>query len=91
MSFSSFTCIISILKGSIISGLCLLPGKFITQWLVLVDIEYNTSYLQGGIILFFQVYLDFGLAIPKLSVHGMISSVKELLELAPINKASYWS
>lgn len=37
-------------------------------------------------ILYFQVYLDFGLAIPKLSVHGMISSVKELLELAPIKK-----
>ncbi|KAL2323182.1 hypothetical protein Fmac_027561 [Flemingia macrophylla] len=37
--------------------------------------------------LLLQVYLDFGLAIPKLSVHGMISSMKELLELAPINKA----
>lgn len=35
---------------------------------------------------YFQVYLDFGLAIPKLSVHGMISSIKELLELAPANK-----
>jgi len=33
-----------------------------------------------------QVYLDFGLAIPKLSVHGMTSSLKELLELAPIKK-----
>lgn len=33
-----------------------------------------------------QVYLDFGLAIPKLSVHGMISSIKELLELAPTKK-----
>ncbi|OMO73719.1 Amidohydrolase 2 [Corchorus olitorius] len=36
-----------------------------------------------------QVYLDFGLAIPKLSVHGMISSVKELLELAPIKKVMF--
>lgn len=36
----------------------------------------------------YQVYLDFGLAIPKLSVHGMISSVKELLELAPIKKVT---
>ncbi|XP_019433703.1 PREDICTED: protein fluG-like isoform X1 [Lupinus angustifolius] len=36
-----------------------------------------------------QVYLDFGLAIPKLSVHGMISSVKELLELAPLNKVMF--
>ncbi|KOM28178.1 hypothetical protein LR48_Vigan511s000100 [Vigna angularis] len=35
------------------------------------------------------VYLDFGLAIPKLSVHGMISSMKELLELAPLNKVMF--
>lgn len=38
-----------------------------------------------------QVYLDFGLAIPKLSVHGMISSVKELLELAPLNKVTVYT
>lgn len=38
--------------------------------------------------LLIQVYLDFGLTIPKLSVHGMISSLKELLELAPINKVT---
>ncbi|KAK7267800.1 hypothetical protein RIF29_20479 [Crotalaria pallida] len=36
-----------------------------------------------------QVYLDFGLAIPKLSVHGMISAVKELIELAPLNKVMF--
>lgn len=41
--------------------------------------------------LHFQVYLDFGLAIPKLSIHGMISSVKELLELAPIKKVSSYA
>ena len=41
--------------------------------------------------LHFQVYLDFGLAIPKLSTHGMISSVKELLELAPIKKVSSYA
>ncbi|KAK7345484.1 hypothetical protein VNO77_16088 [Canavalia gladiata] len=35
------------------------------------------------------VYLDFGLAIPKLSVHGMITSVKELLDLAPSNKVMF--
>jgi hypothetical protein len=28
------------------------------------------------------------LAVPKLSVHGMISSVNELLELAPIKKVT---
>lgn len=43
----------------------------------------EASYLAS---VYPQVYLDFGLAIPKLSVHGMISSLKELLELAPINK-----
>ena len=37
-------------------------------------------------LLISQVYLDFGLTIPKLSVHGMISALKELLELAPIKK-----
>ncbi|XP_073062854.1 protein fluG isoform X2 [Primulina eburnea] len=36
-----------------------------------------------------QVYLDFGLAVPKLSFHGMLSSVKELLELAPIKKVMF--
>ncbi|KAF7818658.1 protein fluG [Senna tora] len=46
----------------------------------------EASYLAS---VYSQVYLDFGLAIPKLSVHGMISSVKELLELAPINKVMF--
>ncbi|XVF07814.1 hypothetical protein REPUB_Repub06bG0172400 [Reevesia pubescens] len=46
----------------------------------------EASYLAS---VYPQVYLDFGLAIPKLSVHGMISSVKELLELAPIKKVMF--
>ncbi|KAI9086321.1 hypothetical protein K1719_031775 [Acacia pycnantha] len=46
----------------------------------------EASYLAS---VYPQVYLDFGLAIPKLSVHGMTSSVKELLELAPINKVMF--
>ncbi|KAK7267802.1 hypothetical protein RIF29_20481 [Crotalaria pallida] len=46
----------------------------------------EASYLAS---VYSQVYLDFGLAIPKLSVHGMISSLKELLELAPINKVMF--
>ncbi|XP_061353912.1 protein fluG [Gastrolobium bilobum] len=48
----------------------------------------EASYLAS---VYSQVYLDFGLAIPKLSVHGMISSVKELLELAPLNKVMFSS
>ncbi|KAK9158677.1 hypothetical protein Scep_005251 [Stephania cephalantha] len=46
----------------------------------------EASYLAS---VYSQVYLDFGLAVPKLSVHGMISSVKELLELAPIKKVMF--
>ncbi|KAK7392505.1 hypothetical protein VNO78_20946 [Psophocarpus tetragonolobus] len=46
----------------------------------------EASYLAS---IYSQVYLDFGLAIPKLSVHGMVSSMKELLELAPINKVMF--
>lgn len=46
----------------------------------------EASYLAS---VYSQVYLDFGLAIPKLSVHGMITSVKELLELAPIKKVMF--
>ncbi|KAL7599883.1 hypothetical protein Lser_V15G22337 [Lactuca serriola] len=46
----------------------------------------ETSHLAS---IYHQVYLDFGLAIPKLSVDGMISTVKELLELAPIKKVMF--
>ena len=37
----------------------------------------------GGLL---QVYLDFGLAVPKLSVKGMQSAVSGLLELSPLSK-----
>ncbi|RAL51658.1 hypothetical protein DM860_010376 [Cuscuta australis] len=46
----------------------------------------EASYLAS---VYSQVYLDFGLAVPKLSYHGMVSSVKELLELAPMNKVMF--
>ncbi|KAH7512035.1 hypothetical protein FEM48_Zijuj12G0047800 [Ziziphus jujuba var. spinosa] len=46
----------------------------------------EASYLAS---VYSQVYLDFGLTVPKLSVHGMVSSVKELLELAPIKKVMF--
>ncbi|XP_026403304.1 protein fluG-like isoform X1 [Papaver somniferum] len=48
----------------------------------------EASYLAS---VYPQVYLDFGLAVPKLSIHGMISSVKELLELAPTKKVVFSS
>ncbi len=38
-----------------------------------------------------QVYLDYGLAIPFLSVNGMRSTLRQLLELAPTTKLMYSS
>jgi len=38
-----------------------------------------------------QVYLDFGLAIPSLSVSGMRETIRQLLELAPTSKLMYSS
>ncbi len=38
-----------------------------------------------------QVYLDFGLAIPFLSVSGMRAAIRQLLELAPTSKLMYSS
>ncbi|XP_077220169.1 nodulin/glutamine synthase-like protein isoform X2 [Tasmannia lanceolata] len=46
----------------------------------------EASYLAS---VYSQIHLDFGLAVPKLSIHGMISAVKELLELAPIKKVMF--
>lgn len=46
----------------------------------------EASYLAS---IYPQVYLDFGLAIPKLSKHGMVSAVKDLLNLAPLNKVMF--
>nr|AFN42875.1 glutamine synthetase [Camellia sinensis] len=64
--------------------------RFSKRRLVLLHASYpfskEASYLAS---IYSQVYLDFGLAVPKLSVHGMISSVKELLELAPIKKVMF--
>ncbi len=38
-----------------------------------------------------QVFLDFGLAIPMLSIQGMKSTLRQLLELAPTTKIMYSS
>ncbi|KAK6943902.1 Glutamine synthetase, catalytic domain [Dillenia turbinata] len=65
-------------------------NRFSKCRIVLLHASYpfskEASYLAS---VYSQVYLDFGLAVPKLSVHGMISSVKELLELAPIKKVMF--
>ncbi|KAL5230331.1 hypothetical protein ABZP36_029107 [Zizania latifolia] len=64
--------------------------RFSKCQIVLLHASYpfskEASYLAS---VYSQVYLDFGLAIPKLSVQGMISSLKELLELAPMNKVMF--
>ncbi|KAG6519525.1 hypothetical protein ZIOFF_023019 [Zingiber officinale] len=63
--------------------------RFSKSKIVLLHASYpfakEASYLAS---VYSQIYLDFGLAVPKLSVQGMIASMKELLELAPIKKAS---
>uniref|UniRef100_A0A3Q7GTB4 Amidohydrolase-related domain-containing protein n=1 Tax=Solanum lycopersicum TaxID=4081 RepID=A0A3Q7GTB4_SOLLC len=64
--------------------------RFNDSRLVLLHASYpfskEASHLASA---YPQVYLDFGFAIPKLSFHGMISSVKELLKLAPMNKVMF--
>lgn len=64
--------------------------RFVDSRIVLLHASYpfsrEASHLSS---IYHQVYLDFGLAIPKLSVHGMISTLKELLELAPIKKVMF--
>ncbi|KAJ3690448.1 hypothetical protein LUZ61_019612 [Rhynchospora tenuis] len=64
--------------------------RFAKSKIVLLHASYpfskEASYLAS---VYSQVYIDFGLAIPKLSVQGMISSLKELLELAPTKKVMF--
>ncbi|KAL0426443.1 UNVERIFIED_CONTAM: protein fluG [Sesamum latifolium] len=65
-------------------------SRFSRCRIVLLHASYpfskEASYLAS---VYPQVYLDFGLAVPKLSFYGMLSSVKELLELAPIKKVMF--
>ncbi|WMV52396.1 hypothetical protein MTR67_045781 [Solanum verrucosum] len=64
--------------------------RFTKNRLVLLHVSYpfskEASYLAS---VYPQVYLDFGLAIPKLRYHRMISSVKELMDFAPMNKVMF--
>ncbi|KAM0938868.1 putative glutamine synthetase [Dioscorea sansibarensis] len=64
--------------------------RFAKCRIVLLHASYpfskEASYLAS---VYPQVYLDFGLTVPKLSTQGMVSSVKELLELAPIKKVMF--
>ncbi|KAH0768477.1 hypothetical protein KY285_004348 [Solanum tuberosum] len=61
--------------------------RFTENRLVLLHASFpflkEASYLAS---VYPQVYLDFGLRTPKHNFHGLVSSVKEILDLAPINK-----
>ncbi|XP_070057786.1 protein fluG-like [Nicotiana tomentosiformis] len=61
--------------------------RFTNNRIVLLHASFpfikEASYLAS---VYPQVYLDFGLAIPKLSFQAMVTSLKEILELAPMNK-----
>ncbi|KAG5632075.1 hypothetical protein H5410_003792 [Solanum commersonii] len=62
-------------------------SRFTKNRLVLLHASFpflkEASYLAS---VYPQVYLDFGLRIPKPNFNGLVSSVKEILDLAPINK-----
>ncbi|KAJ4777257.1 Glutamine synthetase [Rhynchospora pubera] len=64
--------------------------RFGKSKIVLLHASYpfskEASYLASA---YSQVYLDFGLATPNISVQGMISSLKNLLELAPTKKVMF--
>ncbi|KAL8154344.1 hypothetical protein V2J09_012104 [Rumex salicifolius] len=64
--------------------------RFSTCRIVLLHASYpfsrEASYLAS---VYPQVHLDFGLAVPHLSFHGMLEAVNQLLELAPLNKVMF--
>ncbi|XP_073008335.1 protein fluG isoform X1 [Typha latifolia] len=66
--------------------------RFCESKIVLLHTSYpfskEASYLAS---VYSQVYLDFSLMVPKLSVQGMISAFKELIELTPLKKVMFSS
>eukprot|EP00850_Spirogloea_muscicola_P001872 SM000007S20832 [mRNA] locus=s7:403188:408933:- [translate_table: standard] len=64
--------------------------SFQTSRIVLLHASYPFAREAGYLAsVYSQVYVDFGLAVPKLSVAGMQQTLKELQSLAPINKVMY--
>ncbi|HLO83874.1 MAG TPA: amidohydrolase family protein [Nostocaceae cyanobacterium] len=60
--------------------------------LVLLHASYPYTQEAGYLASVYpQVYLDFGLAVPFLSVSGMRETIRQLLELAPTSKLMYSS
>jgi predicted TIM-barrel fold metal-dependent hydrolase len=66
--------------------------RFRNAPIVLLHASYPYAQEAGYLASVYpQVYLDFGLAVPFLSVAGMRSTVQQLLELAPTSKLMYSS
>ncbi|XP_057427547.1 protein fluG-like [Lotus japonicus] len=64
--------------------------RFSKSRIVLLHASYPFSKEASSLAsVYSQVYLDFGLVIPKLSKHGMVTSVKGLLEQAPMSKVMF--
>jgi predicted TIM-barrel fold metal-dependent hydrolase len=67
-------------------------GRYRDAPIVLLHASYPYSREAGYLAsVYSQVYLDFGLAVPLLSVAGMYRAVQTLLELAPATKLMYSS
>lgn len=76
--------------------LCMRPvledKRFRDAPIVLLHASYPYSQQAGYLASVYpQVYLDFGLAVPFLSVAGMRTTVRQLIELAPTSKLMYSS
>jgi predicted TIM-barrel fold metal-dependent hydrolase len=67
-------------------------GRFRTVPVVLLHAAYPFSREAGYLASVYpQVYIDMGLSVPFLSVSGMRTAVRMLLELAPFSKLMYSS
>ncbi|NES07133.1 MAG: amidohydrolase family protein [Okeania sp. SIO2F4] len=67
-------------------------NRFRNAAIVLLHASYPYTREAGYLASVYpNVYIDFGLAIPSLSVAGMRCVVRELMELAPISKLMYSS
>ncbi|MEO1377312.1 MAG: amidohydrolase family protein [Cyanobacteria bacterium J06635_10] len=72
--------------------LLLEDNNFRNASIVLLHTSYPYTREAGYLASVYpNVYLDFGLAIPYLSVSGMRNTVRQLIELAPISKLMYSS
>ncbi len=96
-SYPHNTCIIylvcfgvSLLHHVFASTLWICEEKFKDVPIVLLHASYPYSREAGYLASVYpHVYVDFGLAVPLLSVDGMLDAVKMLFEYAPTSKILY--